>query len=64
MEWEHDGVKFRYIYKKHKGKTYRRKQRKTRKGKWVFVGIVFIMIAAAVWAPAGGFSWLFRTTMA
>lgn len=57
------GITYRYVYQEYKGNTYKRKQKMTKKG-WVFVGVVLIMLAAATWAPAGGFSWLFRTTMA
>ena len=60
--WKKNGVTYRFAYRKHKGKTYKRKQKKTKTG-WVFVGLVLVLLAAAVWAPAGGFSWLFRHTM-
>jgi len=33
----------------------------TKKG-WIFVGIVLVLLAVGMWAPAGEFSWLFKMT--
>lgn len=62
--WKGNGVTQRYAYQEHNGRLYKRKQVRNSKGLWIFVGVVLVLIAAAVWAPAGGFSWLFRVTMA
>lgn len=56
------GVAYKYAYRTHKGKKYRRKFKRSRKGKWVAVGVVAVLVAAA-WTPASGFSWLFRMAM-
>jgi len=54
------GKKMRYVYKKHNGKLYKRKQKKAGNG-WIWVGGALVLLAAATWAPAAGFSWLFKT---
>lgn len=56
------GIAYKYAYRTHKGREYRQKFKKSKKGKWVAVGVVAVFVAAA-WTPASGFSWLFRMAM-
>lgn len=56
------GIAYKYAYRTHRGRKYRQKFMKSKKAKWVAVGVVAVL-AAATWTPASGFSWLFRMAM-
>ena len=57
--WKQGRKKFRWLYTKYKGVTYRVKQI-WKKGKWVIIGIVFVLLLAGGYAPAGEYGWLFK----
>jgi hypothetical protein len=61
--WKVGKTLFKYGYREYKGRLYRQRFKKVgKKGKWVAVGITMVALGA-IYAPAGGFSWLFRMTM-
>lgn len=63
IAWSVGKVLFRYAYIEYKGKKYRRLYKKVgKRGAWIAVGAAAVFLAAT-WAPAGGFSWLFRMSM-